>query len=126
MLHTSTYLPAVMAFTVNDLVSPGLRAGSPVSPTLADSSTLSASVFPTANWSNAVSVFSTTTSWSIVPVFLTVNVTSPAAADAGVAVRVMGPSVPFVSPTITLTVAPDDAGTATPPAAVDVFDVEDE
>src|SRR5205823_1350742 len=106
-----TYLPAAMALTVNDRVSPGLRAGSPVSPTLADSSTLSGSDFPTASWSKAVSLFSTTTSWSIVPVFLTVNVTSPAGTEPGAAVKVIGPSVPFVSPTTTLTVVPDDAGT---------------
>src|SRR6476646_3450333 len=126
MLQTSTYLPASIALIVNDRVSPGLRAGSPVSPMLADSSTLSGSEPPTASWSKAVSVFSTTISWSIVPVFLTVNVTSPAGTEEGVAVNVIGPSVPLVSPTTTFTVVPDeDAGTVTPPPPpVVVFELD--
>src|SRR6478752_3670322 len=123
MLQTSTYLPAAMPVMVKLRVSPGFTAGSPVSPTLAVSSTLSGSDAPTGSWSNGVSVLSTTISWSIVPVFLTVKVTSPAGTESGVAVRVIGPSRPFASPTTTWTVVPDDvAGTVTPPPPAVVSD----
>ncbi len=74
-----------------------------------------------------MSVFRTTISWSIVPVFLTVNVTSPAGTELVEAVKVIGPSVPLVSPTTTLTVVPDeDAGTVTPPPPVDVSELDDD
>ena len=63
----------------------------------------------------------------MVPVFLTVKVTSPAGAESGDAVKVIGPSIPLVSPTTTWTVVPDeDAGTVTPPPPAVVFDDDDE
>jgi hypothetical protein len=53
-------------------------------------------------------------------------VTSPAGTEPGVAVKVMGPSVPFVSPTATLTVVPDDGGTVTPPPPADVLELDED
>ena len=40
----------------------------------------------------------------MVPAFLTVKVTEPAAADGGAGTKVIGPSVPCVSPKVTSTV----------------------
>src|SRR3954452_3377122 len=85
--------------------SPGFSAGSPDSPTLEDSLILSGTS-PPLRWSIAASVLRTTTSWSIVPVFFTMKATSPLLVDVGEAVNVIGPFVPLVSVTVTLTVLP--------------------
>ena len=83
-------------------VSPGWRLGSPVSPTLASSSTLSAPVVTgaggspasaTGSWSNGVSVLRTIISCSIVPRFFTTNVTSPAGALSTNGTSDIGPLV---------------------------------
>src|SRR3954453_12958059 len=85
--------------------SPGFSAGTPDSPTLEDSLILSGTS-PPLRWSIAASVLRTTTSWSIVPVFFTMKATSPLLVDVGEDVNVIGPFVPLVSVTVTLTVLP--------------------
>ena len=73
-------------------VPPGSRSGSPVSPTLVSSETLLAPVVTGAGGSPALLigilskgmlVLRTTASWTMVPLFLTTKVTSPAGAVAG-------------------------------------------
>src|SRR5437868_3401477 len=115
MLQTSAYEPAVMFLIVNVRVVPGFRFGSPVSPLLSVSLTLLAPVVTgaggspasvTGSLSKETVLLSTIISWSMVPVFLTTNVTSPAGTVAGDATRVIVPSRPLVSPRLTWTVAP--------------------
>ena len=113
------------------LLSPGLRFGSPVSPMLLASSILSAPVATGAGgspesvmgiWSNGVSVLMTTSSWSIVPRFLTLKVTSPAGALSANGVTAIGPSRPLVSVNATsmgaatAVAVPPGLATATPPS----------
>src|ERR1700732_1066804 len=100
-----------MFLIVKVRVSPGLRLGSPVSPMLVSSLTLFAPLVTGAGGSPpsvigillyGSLVLSTMASWSIVPVFFTTNVTSPAGAVAGDAVNVIGPPTPAVVATVTL------------------------
>src|ERR1700730_9158621 len=104
-------------------VSPGFRLGSPVSPALVPSSTLSAPLLTGAggspesaigSLSKAVSVLRTVHTRSTVPGFLTVRVTSPAGAVALVDVTVIGALRPLVSLNATETGpgAPGVAGVA--------------
>src|SRR6266545_1460188 len=81
MLHTRTYLPGFRSIVVL-LVLPGLVSLS--SPTLASS--LTSWLAPTFSWAAGVSVFSTTTSCSIVPWLLNVMVVGPAFTAAVVTV----------------------------------------
>src|SRR6266540_835470 len=114
MLHTRTYLPGFRSIVVL-LVLPGLVSLS--SPTLASS--LTSWLAPTFSWAAGVSVFSTTTSCSIVPWFLNVMVVGPAFTDAGVTVRSYFPS-DFSPPTTLTTVGPPLVAvvvTVTPPPA---------
>src|SRR5512141_1159840 len=116
---------------VNVRVSPGWRLGSPVSPTLSASSILSAPLVTGTGGSpesaigilsNGVSVFNTTISCSIVPLFLTTNVTSPAGALLIAGTRVIGPLRPLLSPSATDT-APAAAGAMDADGVVDATDV---
>src|SRR5689334_25433879 len=95
-----------MFLMVKVRVSPGLRFGSPVSPMLASSPTLSPPLATDdggsppnviGNLSNGVSVFNTTASCSIVPAFLTTNVTSPGAPDRRAGDVRIGPPAPLQS-----------------------------
>src|SRR6202142_3226317 len=113
MLQTMAYWPAVMFLMVKVRVSPGLRLGSPVSPMLVSSETLLAPVLTgtggsppsvTGSLSNGTLVLRTTASWSMVPVFFTTKVTSPAGAGGGDTVMLIGPARPAGSDTVTFTV----------------------
>src|ERR1700681_952296 len=120
-----------MFLIVKVRVTPGLRLGSPVSPMLVSSPTLFAPLVTGAggspplvmgSLSNATLVLRTIASWSIVPVFFTTNVTSPAGAVAGDTTRVIGPPRPLVSLNVTFTVVTltfvldDKVGILTPPS----------
>src|SRR5690242_12201570 len=71
------------------------------------------------NVSNGVFVFSTIASCSIVPVFVTTNVTSPAGTADGDNVNDIGPPAPFVSLSVTCTVELTvRVGSLTPPSSV--------
>src|SRR5581483_12367586 len=120
------------SFTLNVRVSPGLRLGSPVSPTLLASSTLLAPVVTgaggspasaTGSWSKGVSVLSTIISCSMVPRFFTRKVTSPAGAELSNGTMLIGPDGPESSSTTstgaepwTITVCGVGDPTATPPS----------
>src|SRR5574341_2361057 len=111
MLHTRTYLPGFRSIVVL-LVLPGLVSLS--SPTLASS--LTSWLAPPFSCAAGVSVFSTTTSCSVVPWLFNVMVVGPAFTDAGVTVREY--FVSDCSPATTLTtVGPPPAAvvTVTPP-----------
>src|SRR5205085_1990611 len=106
--------------------TPGFRLGSPVSPTLASSLTLSpplltftggSPALSIGSLSNGTSVFSTTASCSTVPEFFTTKVTSPAGTLDGDAVRPIG-AFPLESVKLTCTVA---AGLAPSAAAVGIL-----